>query len=114
MRMALPGDRASAPGGLAAATAALASTVLVELEFHAVDQGLPARLDDVRRHADRPPVLVLVARFYEHADQACRPVGTAEDTDLVVVQPDLGHLGIELLHRLPERLVEGVDGAVPL
>src|SRR5262245_7586953 len=113
MRMARP--RRSAPvRALAATTAALASALLVELELQAVDQGLPARLDDVRRDTDGAPVLVLVARLDQHPDQASRALGAAEDADLVVVEADLGDLRVELADRLPQRLVEGVHRAVAL
>ena len=47
------------------------------------------------------PLLVLVAGLDQHADECSRPLGTTQDADLVVVEPDLGDLGIELPDRLP-------------
>src|SRR6266566_133223 len=88
--------------------------LLVELVVHAVDQGLPARLDHVVRHAHRPPALVLVARLDEHAHHRLGALAVAEHAHLVVVEAHLLDLGVELAECLAKRAVEGVDGPVPL
>src|SRR6266571_1441873 len=61
MRMACGERRCSAAGrGVRSPATPMGSpALLVELVVHAVDQGLPARLDHVVRHAHRPPALLL-------------------------------------------------------
>src|SRR5437870_902462 len=117
MRMAC-GEQ-PAPGSAAVRVrcpaAALGSpALLVELVVHAVDQGLPARLDHVVRHAHRPPALVLVARLDEDAHRGFGARVVAEHAHLVVVQAHVLDLGVELAERLAECAVEGVYGAVAL
>src|SRR5216117_3015871 len=116
MRMACGERRGSAAGhGLRGPAAAVSSpALLVELVVHAVDQGLPARLDHVVRHAHRPPALVLVARLDEHAHHRLGALLVAEHAHLVVVEPDVLDLGVELAEGLAQRAVEGVDRPVPL
>src|SRR5947208_5867004 len=116
MRMACGERRGSgAVRGVPGPAAAVASpALLVELVVHAVDQGLPARLDHVVRHAHRPPALVLVARLDEYAHHRLGPLLVAEHAHLVVVEPDVLDLGVELAEGLAQRAVEGVDRPVPL
>src|SRR5437660_6104633 len=116
MRMACGERRGSAAGrGVRSPAAAVGSpALLVELVVHAVDQGLPARLDHVVRHAHRPPALVLVARLDEHAHHRLGPLLVAEHAHLVVVEPHVLDLGVELAEGLAQRAVEGVDRPVPL
>src|SRR5438132_7650306 len=116
MRMACGERRGSgAVRGVPGPAAAVASpALLVELVVHAVDQGLPARLDHVVRHAHRPPALVLVARLDEHAHHRLGALAVAEHAHLVVVEAHLLDLGVELAECLAKRAVEGVDGPVPL
>src|SRR5213078_968637 len=116
MRMACGERRGSgAVRGVRGPAAAVASpALLVELVVHAVDQGLPARLDHVVRHAHRPPALVLVPRLDEHAHHRLGPLLVAEHAHLVVVEPHVLDLGVELAEGLAQRAVEGVDRPVPL
>src|SRR5437867_3286175 len=116
MRMACGERRGSAAGrGVRSpATPVGSPALLVELVVHAVDQGLPARLDHVVRHAHRPPALVLVARLDEHAHHRLGALAVAEHAHLVVVEAHLLDLGVELAECLAKRAVEGVDGPVPL
>src|SRR2546426_3425738 len=117
MRMAC-GEQ-PAPGSAAVrvrcpAAAVRSPALLVELVVHAVDQGLPARLDHVVRHAHRPPALVLVARLDEDAHRGFGARVVAEHAHLVVVQAHVLDLGVEFAERLAECAVEGVYGAVAL
>src|SRR5438552_3300888 len=116
MRMACGERRGSAAGrGVRSPAAAVGSpALLVELVVHAVDQGLPARLDHVVRHAHRPPALVLVARLDEHAHHGLGALAVAEHAHLVVVEAHLFDLRVELAECLAKRAVEGVDRPVPL
>src|SRR6266403_2048589 len=116
MRMACGERRGSTAGrGVrSAATPVGSPALLVELVVHAVDQGLPARLDHVVRHAHRPPALVLVPRLDEHAHHRLGALLVAEHAHLVVVEPDVLDLGVELAEGLAQRAVEGVDRPVPL
>src|ERR1700681_1943242 len=43
------------------------SRVLVQLEFHGIDQRLPTRLDHVAGEPDRAPAPPAVGRFNQHA-----------------------------------------------
>src|SRR5213594_247149 len=116
MRMACGERRGSAAGrGVRSpATPVGSPALLVELVVHAVDQGLPARLNHVVRHAHRPPALVLVARLDEHAHHRLGALAVAEHAHLVVVEAHLLDLGVELAECLAKRTVEGVDRPVPL
>src|SRR5437870_33301 len=116
MRMACGERRGSAAGrGVRSpATPVGSPALLVELVVHAVDQGLPARLDHVVRHAHRPPALVLVARLDQHAHHRLGALAVAEHAHLVVVEAHLLDLGVELAECLAKRTVEGVDRPVPL
>src|SRR5438046_9518479 len=98
MRMACGERRGSgAVRGVRGPAAAVASpALLVELVVHAVDHGLPARLDPVVRHAPRPPALVLAPRLDEYAHHRLGPLLVAEHAHLVVVEPDVLDLGVEL------------------
>src|SRR5438067_10941549 len=115
MRMACGERRGSAAGrGVRSPAAAVGSpALLVELVVHAVDQGLPARLDHVVRHAHRPPALVLVARLDEHAHHGLGALAVAEHAHLVVVEAHLFDLRVELAECLAKRAVEGVTGPFP-
>src|SRR5437870_7823114 len=116
MRIACGERRGSAAGrGVRSPAAPVGSPAfLVEFVVHAVDQGLPARLDHVVRHAHRPPALVLVARLDEHAHHRLGALAVAEHAHLVVVEAHLLDLGVELAECLAKRAVEGVDRPVPL
>src|SRR6266446_2403846 len=97
MRMACGERRGSAAGrGVRSPAAPVGSPAfLVELVVHAVDQGLPARLD-------------------EHAHHRLGALAVAEHAHLVFVEAHLLDLGVELAECLAKRAVEGVDRPVPL
>src|SRR5436309_10662300 len=97
-----------------AATTLRGPTVFVQLVVHAVDQGLPTRLDHVVRHADRSPAIVLIARLDQHAHERRGPLPPAEHTHLVVVEAHLLYLGIELAKCLAKCAVERIHRTVPL
>src|SRR5262245_40858664 len=63
--------------------------VLVELVLEAVDQRLPARLDHIERHADRPPAIVSVARLDQHAHRLRATLAAGQHAHLVVEEPHL-------------------------
>src|SRR5437762_12869203 len=115
MRMACGERRGSgAVRGVRGPAAAVTSpALLVELVVHAVDQGLPARLALVVRHAHRPPALVLVARLDAHAPPRLGALLVAEHAPLVAVEPPVLDLRVDLAQGLAQRAADGVDRPVP-
>src|SRR5436309_5774272 len=91
-----------------------AASLLVspQLVLDGVHQGLPGGLDDVVGDAHCPPRLVPVAGGDQHACLGAGPLGLVEDAHLVVEKRHLLEVGIEFLERLPERVIQRVDGAV--
>ena len=79
-----------------------------------VDQGEPARLDDVLGDADRAPDRVVVLALDHDTDAGGGAGAGVDDADLVVDQLHLAEPGIVPLERLAEGAVEGVHRAVPL
>src|SRR5215470_11512292 len=74
--------------------------VPAELVLDRVHERLPRGLDDVVRHAHRPPRLVAVARGDEHARPRRRAFGLVEDAHLVVEERHLAQVRVELLEGL--------------
>src|SRR5215468_10233055 len=90
-----------------------AALVAPELVLDRVDQRLPGGFDDVASDPDRPPGLLAVRRGDQDARLGRGAAGLVEDSHLVVDEVHLLEVRIEFLERLAERVVEGVDGAVP-
>ena len=79
-----------------------------------VDQGVPARLDDVLRDADRAPRVDAVAGVEQHAGDRSGALPLVEDPDLVVDELDVPEVRVDVADRRPERAVECVHRAVAL
>src|SRR5262245_56741462 len=79
-----------------------------------VDQGLPGGLDDVLRHADRPPLALAVRGIEQHPGDGTGAVVLVEDTHLVVGQLDVGEMRVPIDDGAAQRLVERVHRAVAL
>ena len=79
-----------------------------------IEQGLPRRLDDVGADADGDPGVLAVGRLDQHPRDRVGAVALVEDPDPEVDQVEPRDVGIELLDRLPQRVVERVDRAVAL
>ena len=94
--------RRSSPSGLAQ-----------HAELDRVDQGFPARLDDVLADADAASSLPRRSRPAGRGDGA-GTFGLVEDAHLVVDQLDVGEVRVLAHDRLAQRRVHGVDGAVAL
>src|SRR5215470_8313332 len=108
-----PPHPALSPSGERERPSALVLTlVATKLVLDGVDQGLPGCFDDVVGHAHRAPRLVAVAGGDQHAGPGCGALALVEDAHLVVEQAHLAQARIEVLERLSEGVVEGVDGAV--
>lgn len=85
---------------------------LIEYVFDGIHKRLPARGDDVGRHADRRPRNRAVGALNENADFRGGSLFGGQDTNLVVGQVDFRELGVKDVQRFPQRHIEGVDGAV--
>src|SRR6195952_6026627 len=83
-------------------------------EGEAVEQGAPGGLDHVVADPDGDPGAGAVGGLDQHAGDRVGAVPLVEDADLVVDQLELHDLGVELLDRLAQRVVQGVDRAVAL
>src|SRR5215467_134288 len=86
--------------------------VATELVLDRINERLPGGFDDIVGHPDRAPRLVSVAGRDQHAGLGRRPLRLVEDADLVVQQPHLAEIRVELLERLAERVVERIDRPV--
>ena len=90
----------------------LTCLILEQLVLERVDQGQPARLDDVLADADRAPDVVAVAPLDHDAHPGGRPGPGVDDAHLVIDQLHLRQARVERLQRLAQRAVEGVHRAV--
>src|ERR1700675_4461763 len=107
-------SRAVSSISLAAITVLPASLLLVppQLVFDGVHERVPRGLDDVVGDSHRPPRLVAVAGGDEDARLGAGTLGLVEDAHLVVQERHFLEARVKVLEGLPERVVEGVDGAV--
>src|SRR2546425_9194015 len=88
--------------------------VLIQLVLDAIDQGLPTRFDDVRRHAHCSPPVMLTPGLNQYPHRGSGPRVAPQDPNLIVEQFHLLQLGIELGERFAQGTVERVDWTVPL
>src|SRR3989442_11679564 len=88
--------------------------VLIQLILDAIDQGLPTRFDDVRRHAHCSPPVMLIPGLNQYPHRGSGPRVAPQDPNLIVEQFHLLQLGIELGERFAQGTVERVDRTVPL
>src|SRR4029450_4335131 len=65
----------------------LRSFVLVQLVLDRIDQGEPARLEEVFADADGAPHVVMIGRLDDHADAGGRAGFAVDDAEFVVDQP---------------------------
>src|ERR1051326_4540729 len=82
----------------------LPSLIHEQLVLHAVHESLPACLDDIFADADRPPLILAVSRFDQHARLRGGAFLAADDAHLVIGQPQCLERGI----RIDQRGAEGV------
>src|SRR3954463_3019161 len=74
-----------------------------------VHERVPARLDHVLVHADRPPRRFAVGGVEQHAGRGARRLPLVEDADLVVDELDVAQMRQSLADRGPQRAVESND-----
>src|SRR5690242_12588285 len=83
-----------------------------ELVLEGVDEGEPARFDDVLRDADGAPHGFVVLAF-DHDPYACRSASPrVDDADLVVDELHLAESRKVAFERFAKRTVEGIDRAI--
>src|ERR671914_936320 len=79
-----------------------------------VDEGLPARLDDVLGDADRAPGVGPVAGVEQHARDRPRALALVEDAHLEVHELDVAQVRVALANGVAQSLVQRVHRPVPL
>src|SRR6185295_19749904 len=88
------------------------SRVLVQLVIDTVDEGLPARFDDIVRYADSAPAIFAVAGLDQYPHHGAGALPRREHADFIIQQLDLLERWIKFCQRATQRLVERVDGPI--
>ena len=93
-----------------------AATLLARVEqapHEGVDEGLPRRLDDVRRHADRGPRRSPSVESMSTRTTAPVSASRVEDAHLVVGEVDVGELRVAPDQQAPQRRSSALTGPLP-